>query len=168
MRSLMVSKWRTNIIRFILTGCAAFCLTGFGSCSVSVMDVCTQRIPELDQRLTDAIGALAPWSGVTSAADRGPASVGLARGSQELSKADREVWESWAQARLTETQHYIDLSGEMPFVRNELTEIANQLVTFHGYAQSGRAGGMARVLLDIQVRSAKINAQVCSLNPAVK
>jgi hypothetical protein len=148
----MKATKQVQIFRAVSTAIAALMMSGFGSCTMSMSEICSQRIPRIDQRLNDAIAALGPW--------RNPASDGGVP--SELVKDDRESWQLWAQDLLVETQRYIDIAGETPAVRRELSAIANNLVTFHGYAQSGRADSMVRILHTMQKHSAKVKDQVCS------
>ena len=142
-------------------GAVAVWVSGFGSCAVSLPEVCAQRLPKYDAALGEALLALRPW---VEQPDRLPASgVGL-RLSAELSQDERIKWKQWANDKLIETQNYLDAAAaelaDSP-MRLALNEIANEWVTFHGFAAQGRAERMKQTLERIQVKTSQVRGLAC-------
>jgi len=128
---------------------------------MSTREICASRLPEFDQRLDAAISALSPWL----ESIREPASS--ASQQSRLDQVDREIWRKWAEERLVEAQHYIDaVEGvrDTLLVREELSGIATDLVSFHGYARQGKAERMVHTLERIQAHSAKARGMACPAN----
>jgi hypothetical protein len=130
-----------------------------GSCSVSLQELCTSRIPTMDRELGDAIARLAPPRG------EGPArAIASAAQAAPMSEDEREGWTDWAEGRLREAQHAMDAAEAYPSareLRSELSTMAKELVAFHGYAQAGDASHMAQTLERIQIRSRQAAAKAC-------
>jgi hypothetical protein len=157
---------RTRFIQLASTLSVGFSLCGFASCSVPMSEVCTVRFPEFDRNVESAISALGPWR--KNEMGRGLASVEGSNAARDLAKQDRDTWKLWAEERLSEAQHSIDLADGFPGVRNELSDIANQLVTFHGYTQNGRVENMVHALEAVQLHSQRAREQVCPTETIVK
>ena len=132
--------------------------TGFGACSVSMRELCEARYPRLDQSVSDAMAALSPWRRSLSEGGRAPASE------RPLEPLDRAAWKLWAEERLKETQHYMDVIADEPSLRavhEDLSQTANDLVTFHGYASSSRVELMVKMLNRINERTSRGRARAC-------
>src|SRR6478736_4179108 len=100
---------RTKLIQISLMIWGTLLACGFSSCSQSVQDICTTKVPVWDQRIESAIAALGPWRG-SSASGRMIASTDT--GPTALAQQDRADWQKWAEENLVETQHYLDVSRE--------------------------------------------------------
>lgn len=149
-------------------------------CNISVSDVCEERIPELDRKLDDALASLAPWTPeypervrALASVDRGDGSdgteAGIGAGPAELSSEDRASWEKWAEGHLFQTQRYYDVvqgEGDGKALRQDLTEISNLLVTFHGYTHAGRVDRMVATLRKMQAQVARTRRSACT-SPAL-
>jgi hypothetical protein len=127
-----------------------------GGCNGDINDICAHRLPEFDRALASAETTLS--EGATNG--RVPASSRPA-----LGPADREQWKTWAEQRLKEAQHYIDaVEGEVAtdkLVRGELSDIATELVSFHGYARQGKSDRMVRALERIREHSSRARELAC-------
>jgi hypothetical protein len=142
-------------LRIFFLALTFFSLTGLGSCSMSTSEICASRLPEFDKRLDAAVSALSPW--VTPGRQ-------LASDQTRLEPIDREIWLRWAEDRLVEAQHYLDAVEGLPTqeqVREELSGIATDLVSFHGYARQGKGSYMVRTLERIQQHSFRARDLAC-------
>jgi len=141
----------------------SFWALGFGNCApTSLTQICESRLPQLDRDLGGAIIALNPWI----EAERGIASSTYAPSAEDMrdardsmDRSDRVSWQHWAEARLTETQAYIDVASGPS--RQLLTDIANQWVTFHGYATRGHARKMVATLERIRKQADSMDRAIC-------
>jgi hypothetical protein len=153
----MKSRKLIRVARIAVFGTTILLLAGFGSCSTSVQDICARKLPAFDEQVGGALGRLGRGANV-----RGLASVGAPHG---LDGEQREQWLKWTEQRLSEAQRYMDTidgyQGQKE-VQRELSEIATELVQFHGYARQGREDRMARTLERIQVRSARARGLACT------
>lgn len=134
-------------------------LCGFGDCGTSVHRFCAYQSEQYEKKFENAVIALQPWHPVR---DRLPAS---AVEPLLLAEMDRDAWKSWAEQRLKETQYLMDRAETDPRlngVRVELSEVANALVTFHGYSAQGNAERMLKTLEQIQVHSQKARGLACT------
>lgn len=148
----------TSLIRIFTLTFAAFSLTGLTGCMMSSAEICTKRFPEFEQKLSAAHENLAPWN---------VSGRRLASAHHTIEKSEREGWLRWALERLVEAQHYMDALDGMPDqiqVRSELSEIATDIVSFHGYARQGKGEHMVRTLERIQERSVKARGLACPGN----
>ena len=136
-------------------------LSGFGSCSVSVEEICQNRLPGFEQAMGIAQDALKPWE-PDAGAGRMPAANGM-----EMAQIDRHSWENWAMDRLRETQAYIDIletQGRLIPVKKELSKVATDLVAFHGYTAEGNVPRMTAILARIRERTHQAGEKNCSLS----
>jgi len=77
---------------------------------------------------------------------------------------DRELWQEWSRTRLDEVQHWQDIVTGRPQFRAEfhdLSQMANEIVAVHGFANSGSVQGIFRSLYSIQEQTQKLQARLC-------
>jgi hypothetical protein len=86
-----------------------------------------------------------------------------------LALDEREDWQSWSQSELKRMEAYLDWTTlhreevpESEKTRRHLTDIANRLVAFHGYAHDGRVSQMVSTLRAVEQDRKEIQALVCS------
>jgi hypothetical protein len=135
---------------------AAYLLMGFGSCTQSVKSACVTHFPAFQEEVGGVLAALEP-----SRTTRAPAAVRPV----SINDEKRNHWKSWSVTRLHDTQKYIDLANEEPKykkIREALTVVANDLVSFYGYAHSGNQKAMARTLKSLQTRAEKARSLACA------
>ena len=104
--------------------------------------VCHGDLETLEFKIAKGVSRLEPWL-----ASRGIASD--TRSSVDGTPLDQESWLDWAQDRLKELQDRMDrvpTRGGGREIRAELSQSANWMVTFAGYAQKGRGDRMSRAL----------------------
>lgn len=132
---------------------ALFCVLGFllTGCHAELASYCSGQSGD---ELKSAIVALKPWRDAQTderPSGRAPASSGIPAlaGAKALPAESREVWLVWAEKELKKAQTALDWvsihRGEIPKerqVRADLSEAANQFVSFHGYCQQGRVDRM--------------------------
>jgi hypothetical protein len=127
------------------------------SCTASLQELCGRRVPALDREISEALVKLGPTPGGRAlASEKGPVAP--------LSDADRDEWLAWTEKKLREAQITLDDVAAYPQareLRQDLSDMANDLVAFHGYAQAGKAAPMASMLERIQTRSRKAAARAC-------
>lgn len=125
---------------------------------MSMQDICASRFPQFDEKLGNAVAVLAP-------ARTGEPQGRMPASSTAISEIDRKEWQGWAEDRLVEAQRYMDAtmgeSGQAP-VRAELSQIATDLVSFHGYAGQGKVDRMVLTLERMQGHSAKARGLACN------
>jgi hypothetical protein len=145
-------------------GLAASGVLGMSSCNMSVQEICARRLPAFELDVGGALLALRPDLGNAKGASRGIASE-FHGADVALTDAERDFWSQWAEQRLTETQHYMDVveghSRLLP-MRHELSEIATSLVAFHGYARQGKTDRMSRMLERVRSHADKSRALACA------
>ncbi len=170
---LLVMKKSDLMIRILLLT-NAIGMAGFGSCAVSPTEFCAMKSPELEAGIEGAIAALIPWDkeGRYLASVPGALEDGTANWEAvQLSEADRLHWARWAEDRLRETQHYVDVMSEytkMADVKFKLGEIANEFVAFHAYCQKGRADRMIKTLRRLQAKTVAARDLACAPTSAPK
>jgi len=145
-------------------------------------EICEKELPELDQEVSNAVIALSPWflppsllerriasaEPLNAPADEEKASSQQKKSSQTveftpLLDRDRKSWELWTEERLKRVQYYMDITDDQPGLKEakgRLSNVANLLVTFHGYASVGNVQQM-KVVLE-QVRSAAEKAEIAA------
>jgi hypothetical protein len=166
-----------------MCGLLGLMLISLSSCNTEMREICTGKY---DHTVTDAISQLE--SHLTSdAAQRAVASLAVASFKEEagkkaagekssglssgLSDDDRDHWQAWSQSELKKVEAYLDWTylhrdlGEGGKVsektRRRLTDIANRLVAFHGYAQEGRIPRMLDTLKSIEADRKEVQVLVC-------
>lgn len=139
-------------------------LSGFGSCSASIHEICSSRLPQFEVQLGAAVASLQPWTGLPNrelASEMPPEIVST----NTMAQQDRDDWQRWAEKQLIESQRYIDSAmrelGDGP-IRQILSDIANDLVAFHGYSGQGRADKMKTTLERIRERSEQARGLACA------
>lgn len=157
-------------------------LTG---CQDSLESVCNDQFPKFDQKLTNAVLALEPWTQEqnSSAQGQGPrrklASIqnDLRKQQEEvievaedqeilMSRADRQSWQNWSVELLDETQGAIDtlsMEPRLALLAKDLQEVANLIVRLNGYAQLGDARKMTTVIDQIKAKSQAVAKAGCRL-----
>ncbi len=137
------------------------------SCHSELKEVCSAKN---DSTFTDAISQIEPWRD-SYLKKRSLASVPDIRPEPdfEMDQDERERWESWSQSQLKRVETYIDWanlhraeSSEIEMARRSLTDIANRLVAFHGYAEGGRVLRMLDTLKQVESDRQEVLAIVCA------
>jgi hypothetical protein len=126
-----------------------------------MQELCERELPQFELRVSDAQLALRPW---LEPPERLPASSGEATAPLELAPQDRRAWQGWAEDWLVRIQNLTDVAtGELGYgrARDEMTTVANLLVTFHGYAQTGRVERMNETLSRISQTAARARTEQC-------
>jgi len=143
------------VVVLLLQGCATGSRARF----------CQQELPTLESGYDNAVLALGPWLD----AGRQPASQGGDPG-YSLPDQDRSYWTDWAEARLKAVQSAMDLAEaeNRGGMRKELSQLADELVVFHGYSVNGRADKMAASIRKLQLISKRVQARGCAQSPTVK
>lgn len=142
-------------------------LTGFGSCDGSLKQACSGRIPELEKVFDDAILALGPWnpSAPSPEGARSVASVDApGQVPDSLAEMDRQSWMKWAEDRLEEAQGFLDLAESEPrisSIRKELSFMANEIVSFHGYSERGEPVRMISSLAKVREHARRVRVFAC-------
>jgi hypothetical protein len=129
--------------------------TGFGSCSRTVTQACKERFPQFEQEL----------NAIRTEVDDLSQTRLIAAVDSDVSSKNKQHWTNWAAEELDETQRYIDLLDQDPRfypARNELSALANDLVTFHGYAVQKKYKQMIKVLDRMEGHSEKARDLACS------
>ena len=144
-----------------------FLFTGLGPCT-SLENVCSKELSSFNQKVFLASSALAPWKEPWKKdhTNRTLASTEHVekRQSPVLAVKDRESWQHWARDRLLEVQGYIDALDVYQIYaeeKQELSQVANELVVFHGYVGHGDIQKMDQLLLSISQRSEAVWKRVC-------
>lgn len=147
-------------MRQFLVGIISLGLTGFGSCSTSVRDLCRNQLPEFDRSVVVSLTDL--QTRFPKLKSRNLAQTGNA---PSLSFQARKDFQAWAEKNLKAVQRYADIARADPTwleVRPELNSIAIQLVHFHGYVQKGNVGNMQKTLAAMQASVEKIREFSCN------
>lgn len=144
-----------SLVALVLQGCATSSRARF----------CSSELPLLEVAYDNAVLALGPWLD----AGRQPASEGGGPGFS-LPERDRDYWADWAEARLKAVQSTMDLAEaeNRGGLRRELSQLANELVVFHGYSVSGRADKMAASIQKLKLISKRVQARGCPHSTPVK
>ncbi len=150
----------------ILTALAGlFLLTGMGSCSPTLQQACQTQYPKFEESVADALTVLVAWNQPLENRELASVSdVPQAEPKPVIALQDRVSWEEWAEEHLKEVEQYIDLAkaAHATEVKNELSQIANELVTFHGQASKGHLARMVSHLKSINEHSAQVHALACT------
>lgn len=136
--------------------------SGFGSCSGDLRALCSNELPGFEKEFGDAMASLD--SSITGAPERRIASE--SKGAANLAGPARETWQRWAESRLKATQDFIDRTygdPEFAIIRKELGEVANGLVSFHGYAELGKADRMSRSLATVREHAWRARELACNV-----
>ncbi|MFL5814352.1 MAG: hypothetical protein ACJ763_12305 [Bdellovibrionia bacterium] len=172
---------QTRFFHFSVYGFLGLMLISLSSCNTEMREICTGKY---DHTVTDAISQLETHLN-SDAAQRAVASFkeeaslphaklssGLSSGlSSSWSDDERDRWQSWSQSELKKVEAYLDWTylhrdlGEggkdSEKTRRRLTDIANRLVAFHGYAQEGRVSRMLDTLKGIEADRKEVQLLVC-------
>ncbi|MCM2277309.1 MAG: hypothetical protein NDJ89_04480 [Oligoflexia bacterium] len=144
--------------RLLLLSLTSLSLSGFGSCSSSVSELCVSGFPRTERDFEQARAAL-------SAPGTGRALASLSHG-----EFDREHWLDWAESRINEVQDFMDVAERDPRfreLRKELSLLADQLVSFHGYAAAGNRERMSILLDRALARGRKVRSLACEPAPPI-
>lgn len=149
-----------TLVLFVMVG-----LTGFSSCSQSLEAVCASRLPEFERETASAKSQLSQGRGLASQESA------TARPGHKVKKEPSREWQAWAEARLMESQSYMDvLDGEsnpseaQRQLHRALSDISNELVLFHGYATLSDGPKMSESLGRIRLHSEKARSIACTRN----
>ena len=107
------------------------------------------------------------WFAQVAAADAKIAGGGRMPASAD-SAAEQVDWTDWAERRLKEAQHAGDLVSQGPgnqWKGRLFSDLATDLVTFHGYAQQRKTERMSATLARVLARRAEIEKKICA--PAI-
>jgi hypothetical protein len=163
---------QTRFFHLGVCGFLGLMLISLSSCNTEMREICTGKY---DHTVTDAISLLEPHLH-TETAQRAVASRHRAKSnsgpssglSSKLSEDERDHWQSWSQSELKKVEAYLDWTyihrGEGQDddkTKRHLTDIANRLVAFHGYAQEGRVSRMVDTLKTIEADRKQVQAIVC-------
>jgi len=141
---------------FFLTVIATFLISP--SCNQENVDVCGEKLPQLDQKLENAIAALQPW--LTNQPGRY-----LASATDMMAEVDKKSWREWGQNVLVDVQRYadyIDSDSSLIHLKYQLSAVSNDLVSFVGYADSGNANKMVIVLARIREKTKRSEEMICN------
>jgi hypothetical protein len=145
----MKAKVSTQLAIF---GTSLFLLFGVMGCNDSVDEACQSRIPTFQRQLDSASTKLFEQVQLEHPTGRGLASVALPVKAQ-LSLKQRHDWQEWAESRLKEVQNYMDvIQGEPKFgqvhetVKDELSEVAKDMVSLDGFSEQNQARFMEQTL----------------------
>lgn len=157
-------KWsskdlKRSLSRFILI---VFLALGASCATTSVDDFCGSRLGSLNEKIDNALVVLRSWEPDRSLASvdehtRHPLSI-------DLAFEDRRSWSAWALERLKEMQVYGDatqFNPQLRVVRGDLTSIANEWVSFDGYATLSQVDRMIVMLDRIRHENDAVIAKVC-------
>ncbi len=154
----MISK-KLKIRRFLFL---LFLL--LGSCQTTLSQVCTENLPLIISDIDSAKLALRPWNNQQNPTqERKLASHSTP--TNNMSENEREKWIDWAEEKLLEAQSIADLIEQEPTLHQEIKDISNisnQIVSFHGYAQKGDGTHMVSILNQISVGTIRLKSTVCS------
>lgn len=132
------------------------------SCTASVQEICEERFPTFQAEIQAmAVQIPVPYKAVEGA-DRSIASVPntfVSPTSDNISS-----WKVWSKDRLDEVQKVIDAMEAYPNLlpqKASLTEIANELVMFYGYAERRKWTRMQESIDVILARSEAVKKGVC-------
>ncbi len=141
----------------------AFSLSG---CTSSIEDICNKEIPEFEAEILAMVKDIPiPFKSAekdhkTGTSVRKPASVPFVTPpAQQI-----HTWKSWSRERLDDVQDVIDVVGAQPSLlkhKSDLTLIANELVMFYGYVESGKWTRMQESIDVILLRSEAVKKGVC-------
>lgn len=152
---------------FCVSVLTLFLVGGFGSCEPLFQGFCDVNISHFLARMERAQIALSPWY-IPSIQQNQQKERGLASPAEEksfeMALRDRKSWENWAEENLVEVQRHADaLEAEINLrdLRLELSEIAKELVVFHGFAQMGNAKEMIHSIALILERAQKVKSTTC-------
>ena len=161
MRFLPMRKKRFSKIHSLLI---TLLVMTAGCATANRTELCSSELPELDKSAQDALLALSPWTSPSLGEGRMLASASAGSASTpRLSTEDRAYWRKWAETRLFAVQTSMDLqeSERRGELRKCLSSLANELVTFHGYATQGRADRMEKSLKKISELSLESRKEGC-------
>ncbi len=134
-----------------------FIFSGFGSCSSSIQTACTESFPRFESEIRYAMTAMVDTSG-----GRSLASVS--------SQNERKKWGKWSEERLREVQGYLDVietqsnpSMGRSAAKEELSQVANELVTLSGYMERGRTLKIIATLQRIQGHGRQARLLACGI-----
>lgn len=148
---------------------------GMGSCSTTVEEACRTKIPALHQEFAKVqveVAALAP----SREANRAIASVSekpqsiIAEQNQifSLSRETKDRLQQWSEEKLVEAEQYQDLvrsRSELRPALQPLSEMADELVKFDGYVETGKVYQVTASLQRAEVHAAEAEKAVCRSLP---
>jgi len=145
----MKAKVTTQLAIF---GTSLSLLFGVIGCNDAIDEACQSRIPSFQRQLDSASTKLFEQVQLEHPKGRGLASVALPVKAQ-LSLKQRQEWQEWAENRLKEVQAYMDvIQGEPKIgqvhetVRDELSEVAKDMVSLDGFSEENQARFMEQAL----------------------
>jgi hypothetical protein len=145
----MKAKVTTQLAIF---GTSLSLLFGVMGCNDSIDEACQSQIPAFQRQLDSASVKLFEQVQLEHPKGRGLASVALPVKAQ-LSLEQRQEWQSWAESRLKEVQSYMDvIQGEAKIgqvhgaVKDELSEVAKDMVSLDGFSEENQARFMEQAL----------------------
>lgn len=134
------------------------------SCAtLELAQVCEKQIPRFFTDVAQVNQSLIEGAGQTIGQDRRIASS-LPLEPILLEVDQREDWEDWAKSKLDHTQDLLDLLARYPRLdthRTEFSQIANDLVIFHGYASRGESDKMSLSLSKILTQRSTLEGDLC-------
>ncbi len=160
-------------------------LCGFGSCSSDdIGATCVKNFPEFDGLLENGVAALRSLEpsgeppGEPEKQSRAVASATatamtlptmLVDSEDFINVRDRRSWQDWGENRLKEAQHFLDILLEvaddhpinLQNMKNSLKEVANDLVSFNGYAEQGQYRKMVSTLVKTREGLKKVRELAC-------
>ncbi len=168
----MISRRSSHIRTALIAGActSALFLSGFGSRKPAAVQICADVPIQFDVQVETALfqlngGRALASSGVTGAAS-GETS---GRNSNDrmrtpLDAKEQRHWTRWAEDKLEEAQHAMDLAETDSRLRSsakELTQVSTQLVQFYGYAQNGNLRKMIMTLEKVRKHGKKAGKTAC-------
>ncbi|MCM2322966.1 MAG: hypothetical protein NDJ90_06855 [Oligoflexia bacterium] len=148
-------------LRHLLLSFVSLTLSGFGSCSRSMDQLCASNFPRYEQDFEVAALKLNEARAERRLASSSSEGEG-ARG--DPAKESREAWLAWAERHIKEAQDLMDViqsEPELGQIRKELSALADQLVSFHGYASRGKQERMTIALAKAREHQRKARALAC-------
>jgi hypothetical protein len=164
---------QTRFFHLSFSGFLSFALIFLSGCNAEMKEICSGKY---DHSVTDVISQLELKMGPQTkgrqiAALKEAKTAGSAKGfayKAGLALNEREDWESWSQSELKRMEAYLDWTTlhreevpESEKTRRHLTNIANRLVAFHGYAHDGRVSQMVSTLRAVEEDRREIQSLVC-------
>ncbi|MBI4925397.1 MAG: hypothetical protein HY843_05685 [Bdellovibrio sp.] len=140
-------------------------LMGIAQCNPGIKKICSVDFPQFKEKIELSKNSLERLSNSDrSVAARVPMKS-IDHQYIELNADGRQQWIRWAEHELVEVQKLMDWISEESSFRDsylDLSEIANHILYFHGYAKQGNTAKMNNVLEFIVKKIQKIQLETCS------
>jgi len=143
---------------------------GFGTCATPVHSICASTIPKFEGEIEATLATLEGFR-LEPDKKKGPSRAIASLSGDEtpdlyesMNQDEKDFWSRWARRRLSDVQQFLDDLDPHPAYRKqraELMNVANELVSFHGYVEVGDTWQSYKHLSEARKHILAIYAGVC-------